>query len=176
MNMMGGNETGPHRGDAGPSEAQNSESGSWRKYLNSPEDKEGNSGLESSTGHNQPTEASSVQNGGMEQAGPSQTAPSDCWTGQPDERLLRAMDKKLTQIAAETKALAEKTVEKGALFGIGLAGSPEEQRRSISLILENHLDDLDVDRRLRQIRKWDKDSEVGSPDSSFWLMVVQEIV
>lgn len=57
-------------------------------------------------------------------------------------------------------ALAEKAVEKGALFGMGLPGSPAEQKKSISTILENHLDTIDVDRRLRQIRKWEKEGEV----------------
>lgn len=78
MNMMGGNETGPHRGDAGPSSTQNSESdsGSWRKYLNSPEDKEGNSGPESSTSHNpghppQEGEAPNLPIGVMGPAAPS---------------------------------------------------------------------------------------------------------
>ncbi|KAG6467816.1 hypothetical protein ZIOFF_074335 (mitochondrion) [Zingiber officinale] len=96
--------------------------------------------------------------------------PSDCWTGHPDEKLLRAMDKKLSRITEEENALAEKAVEKGALFGMGLPGSPTEQKKSISIILENHLDTMDVDRRLRQIRKWQKEEEVGSPESSFWLM------
>lgn len=63
----------------------------------------------------------------------------------------------------------------GALFGMGLPGSPAEQKRSISTILENHLDSMDVDRRLRQIRRWEKAEELGSPESSFWLMVVEEI-
>lgn len=102
--------------------------------------------------------------------------PSDCWTGHPDEKLLRAMDKKLSRITEEHHALAEKAVEKGALFGMGLPGSPTEQKKSISIILENHLDTMDVDRRLRQIRKWQKEEEVGSPESSFWLMVVEEII
>lgn len=101
--------------------------------------------------------------------------PSDCWTGHPDEKLLRAMDKKLSRITEEENALAEKAVEKGALFGMGLPGSPTEQKKSISIILENHLDTMDVDRRLRQIRKWQKEEEVGSPESSFWLMVVEQI-
>lgn len=101
--------------------------------------------------------------------------PSDCWTGHPDEKLLRAMDKKLSRITEEQNALAEKAVEKGAFFGMGLPGSPTEQKKSISIILENHLDTMDVDRRLRQIRKWQKEEEVGSPESSFWLMVVEEI-
>lgn len=46
--------------------------------------------------------------------------PSDCWTGEPDERLLRAMDRQLSRITREQNALAEKAVEKGALFGMGL--------------------------------------------------------
>lgn len=53
--------------------------------------------------------------------------PSDCWTGEPDERLLRAMDKKLSRITEEQNALAEKAVEKGALFGMGLPGSPAKK-------------------------------------------------
>ena len=107
--------------------------------------------------------------------GPQAAGPSDCWTGQPDERLLRAMDKKLSRIAEENKALAEKVVEKAALFGIRLPGSPAEQKETVSIILDNHLDDIDVDRRLRKIRRWDKESEVGSPDSSFWIMIENDI-
>jgi hypothetical protein len=101
--------------------------------------------------------------------------PSDCWTGEPDERLLRAMDKRLSRIEEAQNALAEKAVGRGALFGMGLPGSPEEQKRGISRILENHLDSMDVDKRLQQIRKWEKRNELGSPESSFWLMVVEEI-
>ena len=101
--------------------------------------------------------------------------PSDCWTGEPDERLLRAMDKKLSRITDAQNSLAEKAVSKGACFGMGLPGSPEEQKKSITTILENHLDTLDVERRLRQIRKWEKEGELGSPDSCFWLMLVEEI-
>ncbi|KAK1548040.1 hypothetical protein Q3G72_012742 [Acer saccharum] len=101
--------------------------------------------------------------------------PSDCWTGEPDERLLRAMDKKLSRITEEKNALAEKAVEKGALFGMGLPGSPAEQKKSISTILENHLDTLDVNRRLRELRRWGKEEELGSPESAFWLMLVEEI-
>jgi len=101
--------------------------------------------------------------------------PSDCWTGEPDERLLRAMDKKLSRITEEQNALAERAVEKGALFGMGLPGSPAEQKKDISTILENHLDTLDVDKRLRELRRWAKEEELGSPESSFWLMVVEEI-
>jgi len=101
--------------------------------------------------------------------------PSDCWTGTPDERLLRAVDKKLTKISSETKSLAEKAVEKGAQFEMGLPGSLEEQKKSVSLILENHLDEMDIDRRLGQIGKWSKPKELDSPDSSFWLMIVEEI-
>ena len=101
--------------------------------------------------------------------------PSDCWTGEPDERLLRAMDKQLSHISEAKKTLAEKAVEKGAFFGMGLPGSPAEQKRSISTILENHLDSMDVDKRLQQIGRWEKAGELGSPESSFWLMVVEEI-
>ena len=100
--------------------------------------------------------------------------PSDCWTGEPDERLLRAMDKKLSRITEEKNSLAEKAVERGALFGMGLPGSPAGQKDRISTILENHLETIDVERRLRQIRRWEKTEELGSPESSFWLMVVEE--
>lgn len=106
----------------------------------------------------------------MEAAG-----PSDCWTGHPDETLLRQVDRKLSRIRLEQNALAEKAVEKGSFFEMGLPGSPAEQRKSISLILENHLDTLDIDKRLRQIRKWSKEEELGSSESSFWLMGVEEI-
>lgn len=37
--------------------------------------------------------------------------PNDCWTGDPDERLLRAVDKKLSR--DKLNALADKVVEKG---------------------------------------------------------------
>ncbi|XVF40257.1 hypothetical protein PTKIN_Ptkin01aG0097600 [Pterospermum kingtungense] len=73
------------------------------------------------------------------------TGPIDCWTGQPDESLLRSIDHKLTIINAEREALSEKAVEKVALLGLGLPGSTEEQKTSISLILDN---DLNVEKRL----------------------------
>lgn len=43
--------------------------------------------------------------------------PNDCWTGDPDERLLRAVDKKLSRIRDKLNALAEKVVEKGGYAG-----------------------------------------------------------
>lgn len=54
LNMTGGNETvnqGPHRGDAGPSSILNDESDSesWRKYLNSSSSTEGNAASQPST-------------------------------------------------------------------------------------------------------------------------------
>lgn len=54
LNMTGGNDTvnqGPHRGDAGPSSIQNDESDSesWRKYLNCSSSTEGNAAPEPST-------------------------------------------------------------------------------------------------------------------------------
>lgn len=54
LNMTGGNDTvnqGPHRGDAGPSSIQNSESDSesWRKYLNCSSSTEGNAASQPST-------------------------------------------------------------------------------------------------------------------------------
>lgn len=56
------------------------------------------------------------------------------------------IDKKLSR---QTKVLAKKV----HFFG----GSPAEQRKRIYIILENHLETLDVDRRLRQIRKLSKE-------------------
>lgn len=56
IKMSGGEDNvnqGPHRDSAGPSSVPNSESdsGSWRKYLNLSSDKEGNAESESSKGH-----------------------------------------------------------------------------------------------------------------------------
>lgn len=101
--------------------------------------------------------------------------PGDCWTGDPDERLLRSVDRKLTKIKEKLNNLAEKVVEKGALWGMGLPGSTQEQKKDIALILDTRLETLDIDRRLRQISKWGGESELESPDSSFWLMIVEEI-
>lgn len=62
----------------------------------------------------------------------------------------------------------------GTSLGIGLTGSPEEQKKIIKTILENYLDTIEIDQHLRVLRKWGKDSEVGSSESSFWLMVMEE--
>ena len=110
-------------------------------------------------------------------ASPGEAAgPSDCWTGHPDERLLRSMDKRLTRINEERNALAAKAVEKATQFQLGLPGSAEEQKKDISLILDNFLDNRNVNSRLRQIRKWEKPQELENPESSFWLLIVEEIL
>lgn len=62
-----------------------------------------------------------------------------------------------------------------ALFGQGLPGSAKEQKRSISVILDNYLDDLDIDKRLRQVRRWGKPSQLENSDSGFWLRIFEEI-
>lgn len=64
----------------------------------------------------------------------------------------------------------------GTSLGIGLTGSPEEQKKRIPTILENYLDTIEIDQHLRVLRKWGKDSEVGSSESSFWLMVMEEFL
>ena len=102
--------------------------------------------------------------------------PTDCWTGTPDEALHRITEKQLNRIAEERNALAEKAVERATFFGMGLPGSPQEQKSNINLILENEIDELDLRQRLKRIRKWNKESEVGNPESSFWLMVVEETI
>lgn len=107
-----------------------------------------------------------------EEAGPSKR--QDCWTGQPDEKLLRAMDKKLTLINKEGQALAKKAVQKAAEWKLGLPGSATEQEKSIWTILDNRLDDLDVTKQLRQVRKWSS-QELFDPESTFWLLILEEI-
>ena len=100
---------------------------------------------------------------------------SDCWTGQPYERELRAMDRTLSIIDQETRNLTTRAVEKAALFQLGLPGSVEEQKKSVFFILESVLDDKDVDDRLRQIKLWSRPQELDNPDSSFWLRIVDQI-
>jgi hypothetical protein len=100
---------------------------------------------------------------------------SDCWTGQPYERELRAMDNTLSIIAQETRNLTTRAVEKAALFQLGLPGSVEEQKKSVFVILENFLEDKDVDERLPQVRMWSRPQELDNPNSSFWLRIVDQI-
>lgn len=64
----------------------------------------------------------------------------------------------------------------GTSLGIGLTGSPEEQKKRIKTLFENYLDTIEIDQHLRVLRKWGKDSEVGSSESSFWLMVMEEFL
>lgn len=59
---------------------------------------------------------------------------------------------------------------------MGLPGSPQDQKDKISFILENEIDELDLRQRLKTVRKWNKESEVGSPESGFWLMIVEETI
>lgn len=59
---------------------------------------------------------------------------------------------------------------------MGLPGSPQDQKDKISFILENEIDELDLRQRLKTVRKWNKESEVGFPESGFWLMIVEETI
>jgi len=102
--------------------------------------------------------------------------PPDCWTGTADEKLLRITEKQINRITEERKALAEKAFERATFFGMGLPGSPQDQKDKISFILENEIDELDLRQRLKTVRKWNRESEVGDPESGFWLMIVEEIL
>uniref|UniRef100_M1DW78 Uncharacterized protein n=1 Tax=Solanum tuberosum TaxID=4113 RepID=M1DW78_SOLTU len=102
--------------------------------------------------------------------------PPDCWTGTTDEKLLRITEKQLNRIAEERNALAEKAFERATFFGMGLPGSPQDQKDSIYLIFKDEIDELDLSQRLKTVRKWNKESEVGSPESGFWLMIVEETI
>ncbi|KAG5568281.1 hypothetical protein H5410_064702, partial [Solanum commersonii] len=88
--------------------------------------------------------------------------PPDCWTGTTDEKLLRITEKQLNRIAEERNALAEKAFERATFFGMGLPGSPQDQKDSIYLIFKDEIDELDLSQRLKTVRKWNKESEVGS--------------
>jgi phosphoribosylpyrophosphate synthetase len=74
--------------------------------------------------------------------------------GHPDEKELRKMDRKLTQIENEKKSLIDDAINRGETFQLGLPGSHEEQKRAISVILDHELDALDVSKRLRKIKFW----------------------
>ncbi|KAH0776632.1 hypothetical protein KY290_008043 [Solanum tuberosum] len=65
---------------------------------------------------------------------PEAAGPPDCWTGTTDEKLLRITEKQLNRIAEERNALAEKAFERATFFGMGLPGSPQDQKDSIYLI------------------------------------------
>ncbi|KAH0754882.1 hypothetical protein KY290_025152 [Solanum tuberosum] len=82
--------------------------------------------------------------------------PPDCWTGTADEKLLRITEKQINRITEERKALAEKAFERATFFGMGLPGSPQDQKDKISFILENEIDELDLRQRLKTIGspKW----------------------
>lgn len=99
----------------------------------------------------------------------------DCWTGDPDEHLLRSVDHELTRIKAAKEELSEKTVERARTLNLGLPGSPSEQQKDISLILDNHLDDFDLEKRGRKVQDW-VEKQFHDSDSEFWLMIVHEII
>lgn len=101
--------------------------------------------------------------------------PSDCWTGHPDEKLLRKNEKKLTLIAERRNHLAEQAVAKAEMMQLGLPGSKEEQKKDINLIMENYLDDFDSDSHLRKLSTWSKPTQLDDSGSSFWLMILEEI-
>ncbi|KAH0750467.1 hypothetical protein KY290_029699 [Solanum tuberosum] len=77
--------------------------------------------------------------------------PPDCWTGTADEKLLRITEKQINRITEERKALAEKAFERATFFGMGLPGSPQDQKDKISFILENEIDELDLRQRLKTL-------------------------
>jgi hypothetical protein len=56
-----------------------------------------------------------------------------------------------------------------------LPGPPTEQQKSIAEVLDIHLDGIDIDPRIRQIRRWEKAEEIDSPDSEFWFMITHEL-
>lgn len=102
--------------------------------------------------------------------------PSDCWTGHPDEKELRKNEKLLTRIADKRKALAEQAVAKAEMMQLGLPGSKEEQKKDINLIMENYLDDFDSDSHLRKLSSWSRPTQLDDSNSSFWIMILEEII
>lgn len=84
------------------------------------------------------------------------------------------MEKKFTLIKKESQALAKKAVQNATQWKLGLPGSAAEQEKSIFTILDNRLDELDVSKQLRQVRKWSS-GELSDPESTFWLMILEEI-
>ncbi|KAK9033330.1 hypothetical protein V6N11_018363 [Hibiscus sabdariffa] len=102
--------------------------------------------------------------------------PSDCWTGHPNEKELRKNDKLLTRIAEKRKALAEQAVAKAEMMQLGFPGSKEEQKKDINLIMENYLDDFDSDSHLRKLSSWSRPTQLDDSNSSFWIMILEEII
>jgi hypothetical protein len=105
-------------------------------------------------------------------AGPS---PSDCWTGHPYETELRETESNLLQVQKEIDTLAARAVEKASDFGLQLPGSPAEQKIRIAEVIDLDLDGIDLNRRIEQIRRWEKAEEIDSPDSEFWFMITHEL-
>jgi hypothetical protein len=108
-----------------------------------------------------------------EAAGPSD-GPSDWMKGHPDETLLRKTEKEILRVQEEVDTLATKAVEKGHFYGLGLPGTPAEQKDTIKSIIDLDLDSIDLDKRSKRLKSW-LNSGVDNPDSSFWLMLVHEI-
>jgi hypothetical protein len=100
--------------------------------------------------------------------------PSDWMKGHPDETLLRQTEKEIIRVQEGVDTLASKAVEKGKFFGLGLPGTPAEQKETLKSIIDLDLDSIDLDQRSKRLTSW-LNCGVENPESSFWLMLVHEI-
>lgn len=198
MNMTGGNETvnqGPHRGDAGPSSIQNSESdsGSWRKYLTLSSEIEVNQ-TPGRQAPPLPIESGTVPPANavtFSEAGPSQVAPPDpSFLIPPEEvsqdalwgalestarslmqsRAYRATDRALERFYYEQNELA--TLLAGMLPQRGIVANAEDVRRAVSAltddIYENH------EGRPKRMRAL-KNSLINRPEGKAWRNFIQHL-
>jgi len=101
--------------------------------------------------------------------------PSDWMSGDPEKKLLRRTEKQILKINEELDNVTSQAVANAQLFQLNFPGTNREQADSIRSILEHDLDGVDLNQRLRRIRKWLKPGEVGNPESLFWVQVIDQI-
>ena len=101
--------------------------------------------------------------------------PSDCWTGHPDERLLRTTENQILGVRDGVDNLALQAVERAKSFPLHLPGTEEEQTDKIRSILEFNLDGIALNHRIKQIHRWRQPAQMEDEESPFWMMIIDQV-
>lgn len=102
--------------------------------------------------------------------------PADWMTGDPSEKLLRRTERQIQRVSDGLDDVSAQAVTNAQQFSLNLPGRTNDDKASaIRSVLEYDLDGIDLNQRLRRIRKWLKPEEIGHSESQFWVQVIDQL-